>query len=128
VELKATKIRKVMKVMLNKAKVKSTLHHISLQYSSKSVRWVGREGEVDIIRELLKDRMPKDGMMKNLEEMLEQLKYGMMEQFKDGKMVQLQVKMMEQPYDGMMVQYEVISLAFRALVSLVRYTVVLSST
>jgi hypothetical protein len=39
--------------------------------------------------------------MENLEEMLEQLKYGMMEQLKDGKMVQLKLKsrkmMMEKP-------------------------------
>jgi hypothetical protein len=48
VELEAAKIRKVMIVMLNKAKVKITSHHISLQYSSKSIRWVVREGEVDI--------------------------------------------------------------------------------
>ena len=35
--------------------------------------------------------------MENLEEMLEQLKYGMMEQLKDGKMVQLKFRVMEKP-------------------------------
>ena len=35
--------------------------------------------------------------MENLEEMLEQLKYGMMEQLKDGKMVQLKFQVMEKP-------------------------------
>ena len=36
--------------------------------------------------------------------MLEQLKYGMMEQLKDGKMVQLKFRVMEKPQDGMMEQ------------------------
>ncbi len=47
-ELEAAKIRKVIIVMLNKANVKITSHHISQQYSSKSIRWVVREGDVDI--------------------------------------------------------------------------------
>jgi len=48
VGLEAAKIRKVMIVMLNKAKMKTSSHHISLQYSSKSIRWVVKEEEVDI--------------------------------------------------------------------------------